>query len=264
MLGEEKLIKGNLEYSLSEDTISQISKERLRGNFSVSCDGKPVVFNSSEPIGTGGTKEVYDVTIGDEKWALAVPSVGIDSSSVIKQKWEKVLKEADNTKLLREMGFYVNPHFEIKNILINQHSFPGVLMSRYEDIPFEIRDVKNKRSSTGKTPMCGEDFSQENIARVFGEIQKELASLIKNKVSLSRDSVNICIVDGVPHLYLNDLGSLGLDTIKEENIGASKKFHASCVVGAVIEALTEEEYQALQNSGQQEEFEKAILFELSK
>ena len=123
----------------------------IRSRRSEDSPGKDVIDSlevegqaASQPkfLGSGGSKEVFDIEVGGEHYAVALCGLH-DMPERIIQKWGNILKEPVNTASLRERGFYVNELCEVKNIKVNGLEFPALMMKRFEDHPFKIYDSKN-------------------------------------------------------------------------------------------------------------------------
>ena len=57
---------------LNPDSVSAITRSRISSGLeSLFVDGVPATV--SKTLGSGGSKEVYDVAIGDQHYALALP-----------------------------------------------------------------------------------------------------------------------------------------------------------------------------------------------
>ncbi|MCX6755681.1 MAG: hypothetical protein NT068_04080 [Candidatus Nomurabacteria bacterium] len=227
---------------LDESTIETISQSRNKGNLSFGCNQLPVELISNKPIGAGGSKEVYEVKINNASYALAIPHAGIDSSNKILEKWQTVLKEPDNTNHLRKMGFYTNDFIQTIPVSINNINFPALIMKRYEDLPFEIRDSKNIHSSIGSSKLISKQPTQEEIVQVMDNIIKEIVALIKHGVILHKDSFNLCVVNGQSHLYFNDLGNTKFETIDQKEYTKYITGYTSFAMNAFLNGLTDEEY----------------------
>jgi len=226
---------------LNSDNVSAITLSRgSSGIESLSIDG--VEATVSKKLGSGGSKEVYDVTISDHSYALALPGT-VDHVETIIQKWRKVLQEPDNTDRLRDLGFYVNDFCRIIPVIVNGDEFPALIMRRYSDHDFPIYDSKNPQGRYHELIKMGEQVTDESALLLFASIGDEITNLIKSGAKLGRDCINLCDIDGVPHLYINDLGAAKFEKIPDENLKWYVDHYISAVLGAFVNTVTEEAYR---------------------
>jgi|GEM_PF-2534437 len=233
--------------SLDETVIERISESRHEAGLELTHRGRPIELTSDEPIGTGGSKEVYSAKIGNEHYALAIPASDIDVPSVIKEKWEIVLREPENTEQLKRLGFYTNDLLRTEVVQINGTDFPAVVMHRFEDLPFEVRDSKNRSSSTGQTEIFPGAANPANIPDRLRHITAEVKSLLQNGVRIGLDSFNLCVIKGEPHLYFNDLGTARFQPFTEEDYRHYVNVYSNAAAWALINGCTETEYQQVKD-----------------
>lgn len=224
---------------VSEAAISEIAESRKQGRLEIMYEGHPVVLGI--PLGSGGSKEVYSVYIEDQAYALAIPAAGIDIPSIVKDKWGVVLAEPEATERVRGLGLYTNDLVRRIPITINGTQFPGLLMHRFEDLPFEVRDAKN-RGVNNESNTVLIDAVQAGTSSSLLHIAKELAVLINNGVKLQEDSFSISIVNEEVHLYFHDLGTARFEPIAEERRDAYIHGYTSFASHALVESLTASEY----------------------
>lgn len=193
-------------------------------------------------LGSGGYKAVHDVEIEDEHYALTLPNA-IHDSFVLMKQWSIILNEAENTNKMREMGFYTNSLSEIVQTNINGIPFPALLMHRYRDLPFEIRDNKNPISSTGNTRILPPEVLLGSIPGYLKPFAEDIRRLIANNVHVGPESVNLCVVNEEPHLYFNDLGMATFESISEETKEKVIHSYAHDAISAMTRGITEKEYK---------------------
>lgn len=209
-----------------------------KGQLAIEANGRPVTVGKR--LGAGGSKTVYDAVLDENSFALALPNT-TDGYVRMMEKWSVVEREPENTAKLRELGLLVNPICEILPATINGISFPALRMTRYEDLPFEVRDSKNLTSSVHRSTFVPENgLTDENFRELFSSVTPDLLNLLKNRVSLHQDSINICIEAGKPRLYLNDLGDAEWNGTASE---FESRYYAQAVIRAFAAALTEDEWQ---------------------
>ncbi len=178
-------------------------------------------------LGSGGSKEVYDVEIGDERRALALPNtVGYPEETL--RNWERTLREPKYTKMVRDRGFNVNELCEMRNVNFDEYSFPAIVMKRYEDHNFEIYDAKN---NNGRHEFMDSEMSAEEIIGTLSPVAEDISELIENGVIVGRDSFNLCEADGELHLYLNDLGTMRME---DEDISKYVEGYSDYAIGAFV------------------------------
>lgn len=232
---------------LSVDSVVQI----IRSRRSAELPGKDVittlevegqVADRSKFLGSGGSKEVFDVEVGGEHYAVALCGLQDTPERVI-QKWENVLKEPVNTALLRARGFYVNELCEVKNIKVNGVEFPALVMKRFEDHPFQIYDSKNIGKKANQLFNDKTELSDDKMITLMSSISDEIARLIRDGIRLGRDNFNLCVSEGQMHLYFNDLGATRVEPFSADEKRRVIDHYVMYAVGAVISSVSEETYR---------------------
>ncbi len=182
-------------------------------------------------MGSGGTKEVFDILIGEERYALGLCGI-IDPPQTIIKKWTQVFNEPENTSKLRELGFFVNNLCKITPIKVNGFDFPAIIMKRYQDHYFQICDGKNNQNN--ENMLIPPKITIETCAPLFTKIASDISNLIKAGVRIGGDCFNLCLDNNVQHLYFNDLGSASFKEIKNEDIDLFVSSYTSHAVGAFL------------------------------
>jgi len=107
-----------------------------------------------------------------------------------------------NLKLL------VNPFYKIINVLISDDHFPVILMKPYSEYGFKLSDTKNRISSTNQvTKFFENNISVNQITTLLDECLSDFSTIIKNKIILAKDSINLAFTENGIRLFLNDLGA---------------------------------------------------------
>src|SRR3989344_552131 len=226
---------------LNLDTISAITRSMASSGIeSLFVDG--VSATASKRLGSGGSKEVYEVTIKNKQYALALPGT-VGHPQVVIEKWTKVLQEPKNTDRLRGLGFYVNDLCQLVPTNVNGYEFPGLIMRRYSDHDFPIYDSKNPGGRHSKLIKAEEQVTDETALDLFAPIGDEVAKLVKNGARLGRDSVNLCDINDVPHLYLNDLGVASFGKISPDDFEKYVEHYVSSAIGAFVNTVSERVYR---------------------
>ncbi len=193
-------------------------------------------------LGSGGFKTVHDIEIENEHYAITLPNAIHDSFTLMKQ-WSTILNEAENTNKMREMGLYTNSLSEIVQININGIPFPALLMHRYRDLPFEVRDNKNPVSSIGNTRILPPEVLIGSIPSCLKPFAEDIRRLITNNVHVRPESINLCVVNEQPHLYFNDLGMATFEPIPEEAKEEMIHSYVHDAISAMTRGITEKEYK---------------------
>lgn len=214
-------------YNLSTDELDQIPALlnflRSSRNLELRIAGLPVSIHAV--LGTGFSKKVYDIGTEVGRYALALPN-SFDEPNTVKEKWEKVLKEPVNTTSIRKLGLRANTLCSPLPVLINGVGFLGLIMRRYEDLPYEIVDSQNKSSSTHSGLIIpADDLKVETFIPFFSPVVEDCAMLLNNRILLGSDCFSLCRDRKNAHLFLNDLGP-GM-TVEERELSEEEKlFHS--------------------------------------
>lgn len=215
------------------------------GDLSFVCEGKDATFRGI--LGRGGSKSVFEVTIGDESFALALPNP-TDNNEIMKNKWGKALTEPDKTKKLRNMGLLVNPICEVVELTIKGVPFTGIKMARYEDLPFHVMDGKAPYILSIIRDVLPKDINLSSFETFFTHISCDVVTMVKNGVIVDGfDSVNVCIDRGALRLFLSDLGDMKINDLQDP--GEVELYVRSVVtnaLGAFVSKLSEEDQQKME------------------
>ena len=158
-------------------------------------------------LGYGGSKTVFDVEWEGHRLALALPNT-TDPPRGISGKWASVLKEPENTARIRELGLCTNTLCEAIPIEIDGTPFLGLVMNRYQDLPYLVLDSKNSQSSDIREPIIPEGgLDVENFMLMFSPAIDDLATVLKNNIRMGGDCFSACIdEEGKLRMFFNDLG----------------------------------------------------------
>lgn len=211
-----------------------------KGQLEVYFENNPVTI--SKKLGEGGTKRVYDATIDGEFFALAISNV-VDGAEKMMRKWSLVRQEPSNTDRVRVIGLFTNPICELIPVSINGVPFTALKMKRNQDLPFQIMDGKNFHHSTNTDDILSEQLNIYQFEDYFEGIVDDIKMLLQNGVRLDIDSINICIVDGKPRIYLSDLGPAVFKPFSNDEISSVAENYVMFAVGAFLNGLTELEFQ---------------------
>jgi hypothetical protein len=204
--------------------------------------GNEVIFINGR-IGNGGTKSVYDVEIGYQPYALALPNAHDHVQNMIK-KWAAVLNEPHHTDRLRALGLVVNPDMRLLPVEVFGIPFQALQMTRFRDLTWEVRDHKNPSSSVFRTQLIPpEGLTPTNFRDLFQGVLSDLRTLAVNRIGLQGDSINLAVTNGVARLFLNDLGKINWDLSFTAEVCRN---YVIAGVAAFHQALTREEEE--QNS----------------
>jgi hypothetical protein len=227
---------------LSIDSIRGITNSRRASGIETLCiDGRTA--NVCKQLGSGGSKEVYDVTVDGEHFALALSKTNGFTEDKVIEAWSQVLNEPVNTDRLRGLGFYVNNLCKVVPVTVNGYGFPGLLMIRYSDHDFSIYDSKNPQGRYHELIKPEAQVTDEEALQLFAPIGIEILRLVQNGAQLGRDCFNLCDVSGVPHLYFNDLGHVAFETISRGDSEAYVNEYVSAAIGAFVNTVSERTYQ---------------------
>lgn len=230
------------EYLPNSRSLTALIESMREGRLDIMSDGgRPVTV--VEQIGEGGSKTIYDVDIESQRYALALPNI-VDDAEIMLAKWKVVLQEPVKTERVRHIGLPVNTVCESFPVQVNGAPFPALLMARYQDLPFEVRDTKNPNTSIWKTPiLAGKILDAQSLQVILRDATSDLSTMIRNGVQVMRDSMNLCIDRGQLRIFLNDLGSASFERISTGDRQDCAKTYCNWAVGAFLNALTEPEYQ---------------------
>jgi len=226
--------------SLQDQALGEMLQGMRDGKHDIKVNGEPVEV--IRPLGAGGTKKVFDVALGGNRVALALPN-DVDGVIRMKQKWENIMHEPENTNRVRALGIPTNTVCETVPITLNGVPFDALRLTRYEDLPFQVLDGKNRLSTEYAGSVLPEQLDSESFQALFGGIVTDTATLISNGVHLGRDSFNVCVVDNGLRLFLNDLGSARFEPFEPGEIDHVSQQYTISTLDAFVNGLNEEEYQ---------------------
>jgi hypothetical protein len=216
-----------------------------KGQLEITSDGSPVRVDKK--VGSGGTKNVYRAVIGDEPFALGLPNT-VDGVEIMRQKWSVALSEPANTARIRELGLLTNPVCEILPVSINGVPFPAIRMALYQDLPYRIMDGKNPSESTVTTDVLPEQLDEDSFQEYFTRVASDVRQMIEKGVRVKTDSLNLCILDGSPRIFLSDLGGAEFEPIPDDIKAQVAERYIGSAFSTFLNGLTESEYQRSKDS----------------
>lgn len=172
-------------------------------------------FIISGLLGEGGSKTVFDaININGKRRALAIPN-SIDDPDTQAEKWNSVLQEPENAKLLSELGLLTIPEYEIITTTINGRELPALSMTPFSDLPFRVFDSKDGTQTYTHGPLSHiEHFS--DISSCITGFGADIATLTQSGIILSRDSISFAALpDGSMRLFFYDLQDM---TINDDSV----------------------------------------------
>jgi hypothetical protein len=182
-------------------------------------------------LGSGGTKEVFQVIINNEPVVMAICGK-VDGPAGLASKWRSALNEPANIEQIRRLGILVNDRCEIIPVTVDGCRFPAIVMKPYLSHDFEIHDRKNPYAN----PKTGFDWlsidSHGKMVDAFSGIMDDIKTLSMNGINLPYDSVNIAVKKGKLRLFVNDIGAPTL-----QNKSADSRKIADSLLGKAIEAF---------------------------
>ncbi len=232
---------------LTTDNIAHIVRSRRCAEYpgrdtieSLSVEGQNATINGR--LGSGGSKEVYDIGVAGQHYALGICGIQDDPERMV-EKWKIVLQEPANTRYLRERGFLVNELCDIRPTTVNGTPFPGIIMKRYQDLPFKVFDGKN----VGKDGLTlfnkDTQLSDEIMLEVMHPVIDEIVRLIQNGIQLDRDNFNLAESQGAVHLYFNDLGTMTINEITENDFPRYIEYYTMWARGALLNGVDNDTYE---------------------
>ena len=191
----------------------------------------------------GGTKAVYDVLLQGQPYALALPHLDAVHPEELLRRWAIALQEPEHTSFLRENGCYVNEIMDARLVRAKDAYFPGLFMKRFQDHDYAIFDAKNRRSSHELFKVA-EGLSDELAADKLAPMTGDIRRLLNMGVHLGRDSFNLCLVDGLPHVYLNDLAHASFSPFSPTERVDYAQTYVAAAIGAVLETVSMRVYMS--------------------
>lgn len=232
---------------LTTDNIAHIVRTRRRPEFpgrdtveSLTVEDQDATIHRK--LGSGGSKEVFDIEIDGQHYALGICGIQ-DAPQRMLEKWKIVLQEPANTQHLREKGFLVNELCDIKPTTVNGTPFPGIVLKRYQDLPFRVFDGKNVGREGTSIVNKDTQLSDEIMLEQMSPVIDEVAKLINNGIRLGRDNFNLAESQGAVHLYLNDLGPMKVNEIQEDDFPRFIEYYTMWAIGAFVNGVTHDTYE---------------------
>ncbi len=212
------------------------------GSFEISTHGSPVIL--AKELGRGGSKTVYDATIEGATMALGLPNT-TDGIERMREKWTVVMHEPAATDRIRGLGLLVNPLCRLQEVEINGTPFPAIVMHRYHDLPYQVKDGKNSSSSVSRGAFQPGSLSEQWFTdKALQPLAEDCATLIAAGANLHRDSFSTCVtMDGELRLFLHDLGNATFEQTGEHSVDTYARGYARFVIGSFTNAVNEPEYR---------------------
>ena len=137
------------------------------------------------------------------------------------EKWNSVLQEPENAKLLSELGLLTIPEYEIMVATINGQELPALSMTPFSDLPFRVFDSKDGTQTYTHGPLSHiEHFS--DISSYITGFGADIATLTQSGIILSRDSISFAALpDGSMRLFFYDLQDMTINnSTNKDNLRA--------------------------------------------
>ncbi|OHA65179.1 MAG: hypothetical protein A2672_00835 [Candidatus Wildermuthbacteria bacterium RIFCSPHIGHO2_01_FULL_49_22b] len=88
-----------------------------------------------------------------------------------------------------------------------------------------------------------EGISLSHLSAVVDSFSEDIKKLLQHHIRIGTDSFNLCVVEGKPRIYFNDLGNARFATDDSGiNLEETAEYYARAVVGVLTNGLTEAEY----------------------
>ena len=179
-------------------------------------------------LGTGGSKTVLDTSLNGLRRALAIPN-RTDPISIQDKKWESVVPEIDNARLLSDLGLLTIPDYTLEDIVVDGSARPALSMTPFSDLPFEVFDGKDGSKTWEKGPLSDIDHFSGVIERI-SPIKGDISILSSAGVLLNSDSISFAnMPDGTMRLFLYDLQGMSI-TNKVDELGRLPTGYAQLII----------------------------------
>lgn len=160
-------------------------------------------------LGTGGSKTVLDTSLNGLRRALAIPN-RTDPISIQDKKWESVVSEIDNARLLSDLGLLTIPDYTLEDVVVDGTARPALFMTPFSDLPFEVFDGKDGSKTWEKGPLSDIDHFSNIIERI-STISDDINILSSAGILLNSDSISFAnMPDGTMRLFLYDLQGMSV------------------------------------------------------
>lgn len=198
-------------------------------------------------LGAGGSKTVLDISVGGLRRALAIPN-HTDPKNIQDEKWESVVREADNARLLSELGLLTIPDYTLEDIVLEGSVQEGLLMTPFSDLPFDIFDGKDGSRTWVQGPLSNIDHFSKISERMSG-IKDDIAKLASAGVLLNSDSISFaCMPDGTMRLFLYDLQGMSVANQADE-LGRLPTVYAQLIIGKLDNVFDFKQSQRFTSQG---------------
>jgi hypothetical protein len=186
-------------------------------------------------LGSGGTKEVYDVEIGNQRYAVSVPGACKDPERLTSLWWSS-LGEPDVSRKFRELGLLVNNLSEVVRGRVNGIPFPLLIMGRYEDQELPVYDSKNSHGN--RNPLVSEDthITREGFLSLCKMPVEDVAVVVRNGIMIDGDSFNYAQSnEGDSNgIFFMDFGNAEFLQLTRAGRRDSAKLYAGSAIDAVM------------------------------
>lgn len=198
-------------------------------------------------LGAGGSKTVLDISLGGLRRALAIPN-HTDPKNIQDEKWESVVREADNARLLSELGLLTIPDYALEDIVLEGSVQEGLLMTPFSDLPFDIFDGKDGSRTWEQGPLSDIDHFSKISERMSG-IKDDIAKLAGAGVLLNSDSISFaCMPDDTMRLFLYDLQGMSV-TNQADELGRLPTVYAQLIIGKLDNVFDFKQSQRFASQG---------------
>lgn len=234
--------------TLTNDRLADLRRmreEMVAGKIHIVLDGREMDLTEGEKLGGGGSKTVYEVIIGEKRYALGLPNTVDAIGTTTFRKWSSVTHEPENTARMRELGFLVSPLCEMVPITVNGVAFNAIRMTPYDELPYEIREGKAGGEFTQN--LLPEHLDRKTFKTLLQGPMGDIVRLVRNRIDVGSDSFNICVVDGQLRLFFADLGPAHIPSTSSISQREFAEHFVSNLIGAIEGCMSWEEHRQHQD-----------------
>jgi len=151
-------------------------------------------------LGGGGSKEVYDVDIDGDRYALGILKFSDPEGGFESDYWQAP-SEPEFVDEARDSDIPTYEIYQRVNLDVEGISHPAFLMTRDQDQENPVYESKN---NVQKHDFLNEVNNRNELLKILEPLAADIARMTENEIPAGLDSFNISEIDGLPTVFYTD------------------------------------------------------------
>lgn len=204
-------------------------------------------------LGGGGSKEVYDVEIDGEGYALGLLKFSDPEEGFQSDFWEAP-SEPEFIDRARDSDIPTYDVYERACVEIDGKRQPAFLMTRDQDHEYPVYDSKDgDRNHT----LLNDITTRDQLLDLVDPMATDISGMIGAGIPAGLDSFNICEIDGEPRVFYTDPPAEEIQDVNESEIAG---YYSDYALVALVNTAEPEAFRndAVENLTDRSEYRDSV------